>query len=113
MIRIEIGRTVTQLTSELREAFDLLGVSPDADSATIRSAWKALVRAYHPDQFAGNKAEANRRLAQINAAFQLTSDWSPEDARADKEASAKEHAARDFATKMQRRQAAATRQAAE
>lgn len=52
-------------------AFRLLGVSPDADRATIRKAWRALVRTYHPDQARGDKVAANRRLAELNAAFDL------------------------------------------
>ena len=29
--------------------YAMLGVTPDADQAVIRAAWKALLRKYHPD----------------------------------------------------------------
>jgi len=35
-----------------------------------------MVRTYHPDQYKDDKAEGNRRLAELNAAFDLVSDWS-------------------------------------
>lgn len=69
-------------TPEITRAFRLLGVSPDADRATIRAAWKRLVRSYHPDQFRGDTAAANARLAELNAAFDLVSGWSAEDTAA-------------------------------
>ncbi|MGR3511282.1 MAG: J domain-containing protein [Paracoccaceae bacterium] len=51
-----------------RKLFDLLGVSPADDMTTIRMAWRAKVRALHPD-LAGDKALATERLAEVNAAF--------------------------------------------
>lgn len=59
-------------------AFRSLGVSPDADRATVRKAWRALVRRYHPDQVRGDKVEANRRLAELNSAFDLATAWEPD-----------------------------------
>ncbi len=41
-----------------------------------------MVRAYHPDQVGADKAEANRRLADLNAAFDLVSAWSAQDLQA-------------------------------
>jgi len=73
---------VTQPGPALKKAFRDLGVEPDADRATIRKAWKAMVRAYHPDQVGTDKAEANRRLADLNAAFDLVSAWSAQDLHA-------------------------------
>ena len=66
---------MTELTPALENAFRLLGVPPDADHTTVRSAWKAMVRAHHPDQFREDKVEANRRLTEINSAFDLVSAW--------------------------------------
>lgn len=54
-------------------AFELLGVAPDSDDATIRKAWRALVRTYHPDMAKSDPQGANRRLAEINAAFDVVS----------------------------------------
>lgn len=73
---------MADMTPELETAFRCLGVEPDADRTTIRAAWRALARAYHPDQVSDDKSEANRRLAEMNAAFDLISAWTPEDARA-------------------------------
>jgi curved DNA-binding protein CbpA len=45
-----------------------LGVSPDADQAVIRAAWKALLRKYHPDTAHGVPDAADRTRA-FNAAW--------------------------------------------
>ncbi|WP_224813813.1 J domain-containing protein [Hasllibacter sp. MH4015] len=65
------------MTPDMTRAFRLLDVAPGADRATIRKAWRKLVRAYHPDQVRGDKVAANRRLADLNAAFDLVSTWDP------------------------------------
>ncbi|MEL7149247.1 MAG: J domain-containing protein [Pseudomonadota bacterium] len=51
-----------------RSPFDILGVTPADDMATIRMAWRAKVRALHPDR-AKNKRQATAALADVNAAF--------------------------------------------
>ena len=51
-----------------RSPFDVLGVTPADDMATIRMAWRAKVRALHPDR-AKNKRRATAALADVNAAF--------------------------------------------
>lgn len=45
-----------------------LGVTPDADQAVIRAAWKALLRKYHPDTAQGVPDAADRTRA-FNAAW--------------------------------------------
>jgi curved DNA-binding protein CbpA len=54
--------------SKTRTPFDILGVTPADDMATIRMAWRAKVRQLHPD-VAGNTKGSNERLAEVNAAF--------------------------------------------
>lgn len=54
-----------------QDAFDLLGIKPGSDAATVRKAWRALVRTYHPDLAKSDPKAANTRLAEINAAFDL------------------------------------------
>lgn len=103
---------VTKLTPDMKAAFRFLGVSPGSGPAKIRSAWKAMVRAYHPDQVAEDKAEANRRLSEINAAFDLLSAWSPEDAQAYVAARAKQRAAQDATARESARKAEAKRKKA-
>lgn len=72
-----------------------------------------MVRSYHPDQFTENKAEANHRMAALNAAFDLTSAWSPEDARAYATDRAKRRAAQDVTSKNEARQTKAKERAAD
>ena len=59
--------------THLQAAFDLLGVSPDSDPDTVKRAWRALVRSNHPDMGQQDPEAANRRLAEINAAFDAVS----------------------------------------
>ena len=54
---------------DLKVAFDLLGIEPSNDEKIVRQAWRALVRTYHPDMAKTDPAGANKRLAEINAAF--------------------------------------------
>ncbi|WP_424969781.1 J domain-containing protein [Dinoroseobacter sp. S76] len=58
-----------------KTAFALLGLAPTTDVTAIRKAWRKLVRIHHPDQAEGCKDEANARLAEINAAFDLVWVW--------------------------------------
>lgn len=59
--------------THLQAAFDLLGVPPGSDAVTVKKAWRALVRSYHPDMAKSDPQQANRRLAEINAAFDAVS----------------------------------------
>lgn len=54
-----------------KDAFKLLGIKPGSDAATVRKAWRALVRTYHPDLAKTDPVAANARLAEINSAFDL------------------------------------------
>ena len=56
-------RTVPQ------EAYDILGVSPTDDFATIRKAWLNQVRQHHPDLNQDDVEGATARLAALNDAF--------------------------------------------
>lgn len=99
------------LTAEQKTAFDLLGVSPTDSPADIRKAWRALVRTYHPDQYRGDKAGANARLAELNAAYDVVEAFRPEDAKAAAHAAARR--ADDIRKAEARRRADASRRAAE
>jgi len=70
----------------------LLGVTPADDRATIRKAWRDLVRRYHPDLAGTDREAANRKLAEINAAFDIV--WDRDAARRKLEQDRKARAAR-------------------
>jgi curved DNA-binding protein CbpA len=53
----------------IEAAFDLLGVPPDSEPELVTAAWRALVRSYHPSMARTDPEGANRKLAEINAAF--------------------------------------------
>ena len=57
-----------------KDYYAILGVLPTAEDIVIRAAYKALAQRYHPDRFAGPKDEANRRMAEINEAYELLAD---------------------------------------
>ena len=52
-------------------AFDILGIPPDADEATVRAAYREKVKTTHPDQ--GGDPEAFRRLRQAYSVAQTAS----------------------------------------
>ncbi len=64
----------TKMTATFRRArksdYDVLGVKPTDDLATVRQAWRKLVRTYHPDAFDGDKSASNEFLARVNAAYE-------------------------------------------
>lgn len=87
--------------TDLEKAFCVLGVSPGDDDATIRKAWRALVRSYHPDTARHDPVGANKRLTDINVAFDAVCACTPEDieklqAAAAHRASLAERARRDI-----------------
>lgn len=53
--------------------YELLGVSKDADMATIKSAFRKKAKKYHPDVNQGN-AEAERIFKELNEAYAVLSD---------------------------------------
>lgn len=57
--------------SDLKNAYDILGVAPNADPVTIRRAWMALVRSYDPKAPGQKRADVLRKLALIDAAFDV------------------------------------------
>lgn len=56
----------------MQTAFELLGVRPDADQQSIRSAYLKLVKACHPDNFQDPKEQqaGQQRLISINLAYE-------------------------------------------
>ncbi len=50
------------------DAYATLGLEPSADPEAVTAAYRALAKRWHPDH-AGDGAEASRRMAAINAAY--------------------------------------------
>jgi DnaJ domain len=57
----------------MKTLYDLLGVRPNADSATIRAAFRKAVKACHPDANAGDRT-AEQRFMEITAAHAVLRD---------------------------------------
>jgi curved DNA-binding protein CbpA len=60
----------------MKDYYRILGVHFDADDIVIRAAYKALTQKYHPDKWQEDKAEANRRMQDLNEAYDTLSDLS-------------------------------------
>ncbi len=56
-----------------KDYYKILGVSRDADDATIKKAFRKLAKQYHPDTNVGN-AEAEKKFKEINEAYSVLSD---------------------------------------
>ncbi len=69
-----------------RTPYEILGVSAFDDRATIRSAWKRLVRENHPDRCPADAARLTRRLAELNAAYDKLRNHVPAPGRAPRNA---------------------------
>ena len=57
-----------------KDYYRVLGVLDEAEDIVIKAAYKALAQRYHPDKWAGDAAEATRRMADINEAYGVLSD---------------------------------------
>ena len=58
------------LTPEQRRAFEMLGLSFDADRTGLRKRYSELVRRYHPDRNGGDRS-FEERLRRVVEAYQL------------------------------------------
>lgn len=67
-IRVQQGKTMVKKTF-----YDVLQVSPNADSEIIKAAYLSLAQRYHPDKNPGNP-DAEKYLKIINRAHEVLSD---------------------------------------
>ena len=56
-----------------RDYYEVLGVEKSADEATLKKAYRALAKKYHPDLNPGDK-EAEQKFKEINEAYGVLSD---------------------------------------
>ncbi|EXJ67058.1 DnaJ like subfamily C member 3 [Cladophialophora psammophila CBS 110553] len=63
--------------SKSKDYYKVLGVSRDADEATIKKAYRTATKTYHPDKAAArgiSKEEAEKKMTSINEAYEVLSD---------------------------------------
>ncbi len=58
----------------MKDYYRTLGIIDDAEDIIIRAAYKALAQRYHPDKWSGDPIEANKKMAEINEAYEVLSD---------------------------------------
>ncbi len=58
----------------MKDYYQILGVLPNAEEIAVRAAYRVRVQLYLPDEYAGNKDEFARRMAEINEAYSVLSD---------------------------------------
>jgi curved DNA-binding protein CbpA len=62
------------------DPLDVLGVKPGAAPEEVTAAYRSLAKRWHPDRAAGDRArskEAERRMAEINAAYAALREGGP------------------------------------
>ncbi len=59
--------------ADKRDYYETLGVSKDADEATLKKAYRSLAKKYHPDMHPGDK-EAEAKFKEVNEAYDVLSD---------------------------------------
>lgn len=60
----------------MKNYYKILEISGDASTEVIKAAYKAMSKKYHPDLYAGDKAQADAKMQDINEAYEVLSDSS-------------------------------------
>ena len=60
----------------MKNFYHILGLSFESnpEPQLINAAYKALVKIYHPDLFKGDKRSLNRKITELNQAYEILSD---------------------------------------
>jgi len=58
----------------MSDHYSILGVSRDAEDVVIKAAWRALAQKYHPDKFDGPADVAQKKMQEINNAYNVLAD---------------------------------------
>ncbi len=69
------------MTEQIRKHLRTLGLEPGANAAEVKQAYRQLAMLWHPDRNGGSPemlATAERRMSEINAAYQFLKDHLPE-----------------------------------
>jgi curved DNA-binding protein len=66
-------RVIKAMAVDFKDYYKVLGVGKDADTKTIRQAFRKLARQYHPDVNPGDK-NAEERFKEVNEANEVLSD---------------------------------------
>jgi curved DNA-binding protein CbpA len=53
--------------------YEILKVSKNASDSEIKSSYKQLVKKYHPDLYVGDKEFAEKKIKEINEAYDILS----------------------------------------
>ncbi len=65
-------RTLFQDNNEIKEAYELLGLSYGADLSVVKQRWRDLLKETHPDRFMGDPVayqKATERTQKLTAAY--------------------------------------------
>ena len=60
----------------MKDPYEVLGVSPNVSDSELKKAYHALVKKYHPDNYANNPLAdlASEKMKEINEAYAVLSD---------------------------------------
>lgn len=61
------------MAEQKRDYYEVLGVDKSADEATLKKAYRALAKKYHPDMNPGNK-DAEVKFKEASEAYAVLSD---------------------------------------
>ncbi len=60
--------------SKKRDYYEVLGVAKDADGSQVKRAYRKLALKYHPDNYKGEKDEAETKFKELAEAYEVLSD---------------------------------------